>query len=173
MQLQRVVAWLTQHNFPKGLVSFADGFTTDPLKHKAEYLKSLITEQEIIIHAAYGSSKDISVYSSLGLKSDKIFIIGKPSRRQSNLQVSWISNGYAEHLANLTSPGGSRPAQGNARMVIPKGMALGPPGLQRRRTFKAASRTTSYPFATAPETNNSQPPTSAPIQGGPFKDKLI
>ena len=32
MQLQRVVAWLTQHNFPKGLVSFADGFTTDPLK---------------------------------------------------------------------------------------------------------------------------------------------
>ena len=28
MQLQRVVAWLTQHNFPKGLVSFADGFTT-------------------------------------------------------------------------------------------------------------------------------------------------
>ena len=33
MQLQRVVAWLTQHNFPKGLVSFADGFTTDPLKY--------------------------------------------------------------------------------------------------------------------------------------------
>ena len=44
-------------------------------------------------------------------------------------------------------------------------MALGPPGLQRRRTFKAASRTTSYPFATAPETNNSQPLASAPIQG--------
>ena len=35
MQLQRVVAWLTQHNFPKGLVSFADGFTTDPLKYVA------------------------------------------------------------------------------------------------------------------------------------------
>ena len=90
-------------------------------RHKAEYLKSLINEQDIIIHAAYGSSKDISVYSSLGLKSDQIFTIGKPSRRQSNLQVSWISNGYAEHLAYLTSPGGSRPAQGNARMVIPKG----------------------------------------------------
>ena len=89
-------------------------------RHKAEYLKSLVTDQEIIIHAAYGSSKDISVYSSLGLKSDQIFTIGKPSKRQSNL-VSWISNGYAEHLAYLTSPGGSRPAQGNARMVIPKG----------------------------------------------------
>ena len=33
MQMQRVVAWLTQHNFPKGLVSFADGFTTDPLRY--------------------------------------------------------------------------------------------------------------------------------------------
>ena len=41
MQLQRVVSWLAQHNFPHGLVSFADGFTTDPLRHKAEYLKSL------------------------------------------------------------------------------------------------------------------------------------
>ena len=74
-----------------------------------------------MIHAAYGSSKDIKVYSSLGLKSDQIFTIGTPSRRQLNLPVSWISNGYAEHLAYLTSPGGSRPAQGNARMVIPKG----------------------------------------------------
>ena len=34
MQMQRVVAWLTQHNFPKGLVSFADGFTTDPLRYE-------------------------------------------------------------------------------------------------------------------------------------------
>ena len=93
-------------------------------RHKAEYLKSLQTEHEIVIHAAYGSKKDIEVYSSLGLKSDQIFTIGKPSRRQSNLQVSWISNGYAEHLAQLTSPGGSRPAQGNSRMVIPKGMQL-------------------------------------------------
>ena len=39
MQLQRVVSWLAQHNFPHGLVSFADGFTTDPLKHKAEFLR--------------------------------------------------------------------------------------------------------------------------------------
>ena len=41
--------------------------------------------------------------------------------------------------------GGSRPAQGNARMVIPKGQVLTHPALQRRRTFKSASRTTSYP----------------------------
>ena len=90
-------------------------------RHKAEYLKSLTQEQEIYIHAAYGSSKDINVYSTLGLKNEQMYIIGKPSRRQSQLPVNWISNGYTEHLVNLNTPGGSRPAQGNARMVIPKG----------------------------------------------------
>ena len=44
------------------------------------------------------------------------------------------------------------------------GLALGPPGLQRRRTFKSASRTTSYPFVT-PDTPSSHTPSSAPIQG--------
>ena len=179
MQMQRVVAWLTQHNFPKGLVSFADGFTTDPLRysnltnaswensnvcfyrHKAEYLKSLTQEQDIQIHAAYGSSKDINVYSTLGLKNEQMYIIGKPSRRQSQLPVNWISNGYTEHLANLNIPGGSRPAQGNARMVIPKGAVLGHPvhvgGLQRRRTFKAsAGRTSSYPYGAPPDSSSQQ-----------------
>ena len=31
-----------QHNFPHGLVSFADGFSTDPLRHKADCLKQLV-----------------------------------------------------------------------------------------------------------------------------------
>jgi LNS2 (Lipin/Ned1/Smp2). len=42
MQQQKVVSWLSQHNFPHGLVSFADGLSTDPLGHKATYLKNLI-----------------------------------------------------------------------------------------------------------------------------------
>ena len=74
-------------------------------RHKADYLKSLIADQDVVIHAAYGSSKDISVYSSLELKYDQIFVFGKPSKKQSQLQVTWLSNGYAEHLAYLTSPG--------------------------------------------------------------------
>ena len=57
MQLLRVVSWLAQHNFPHGLVSFADGFSTDPLRHKADYLKGLMADQGLIIHKAYGSSK--------------------------------------------------------------------------------------------------------------------
>ena len=28
MQLRKVVSWLSMHNFPQGLVSFADGFST-------------------------------------------------------------------------------------------------------------------------------------------------
>lgn len=35
----------------------------------------------MVIHAAYGSSKDISVYSSVGLKPDQIFIVGKVSKK--------------------------------------------------------------------------------------------
>lgn len=42
MQHRKVVAWLSQHNFPHGLVSFADGISTDPLGHKAAYLNNLI-----------------------------------------------------------------------------------------------------------------------------------
>ena len=44
MQKQRVVAWLSQHNFPHGIVSFCDGLVHDPLRHKANFLKSLICE---------------------------------------------------------------------------------------------------------------------------------
>lgn len=145
MQLQRVVSWLAQHNFPHGMVSFADGFTTDPLGHKADYLRSLVHEQDLVIHGAYGSSKDIRIYSGLGLRPDQIYCVGKASRKQSGL-ATVLTDGYADHLAWLTAHGGSRTAQGNARMVIPK-TNFGLPGqLVRRRTIRSAKRTTSYPL---------------------------
>ena len=37
----QVLTWLAKHNFPHGLVSFVDGITTDPLGHKATFIKSL------------------------------------------------------------------------------------------------------------------------------------
>lgn len=49
MQQQKVVSWLAQHNFPHGLVSFADGLTRDPLAHKAEYLRGLIQVKNLIL----------------------------------------------------------------------------------------------------------------------------
>ncbi|XP_052864610.1 protein retinal degeneration B [Anopheles cruzii] len=119
MQQQRVLSWLSQHNFPHGLVSFADGLSTDPLGHKATYLNNLILNQGLIVHAAYGSSKDISVYTSIGLKPKQIFITGKVSKKLQTTATP-LTEGYAAHLSTLMTVGGSRPAQGNARMVIPR-----------------------------------------------------
>ncbi|XP_050740641.1 protein retinal degeneration B isoform X2 [Drosophila biarmipes] len=120
MQQQRVVSWLSQHNFPHGLISFADGLSTDPLGHKTAYLNNLVQNHGISITAAYGSSKDISVYTNVGMRTDQIFIVGKVGKKlQANATV--LSDGYAAHLAGLQAVGGSRPAKGNARMVIPRG----------------------------------------------------
>ncbi|XP_062138241.1 protein retinal degeneration B isoform X6 [Drosophila sulfurigaster albostrigata] len=120
MQQQRVVSWLSQHNFPHGLISFADGLSTDPLGHKTAYLNNLVQNHGISITAAYGSSKDISVYTNVGMRHEQIFIVGKVSKKlQSNATV--LTEGYAAHLAGLQAVGGSRPAKGNARMVIPRG----------------------------------------------------
>ena len=56
------------HNFPEGLVSFADGFSTDPLGHKTEFLKNLQHDHSIVFRAGHGSSKAVSMYCSLGGK---------------------------------------------------------------------------------------------------------
>ncbi|XP_055710958.1 protein retinal degeneration B isoform X3 [Phlebotomus papatasi] len=135
MQQQRVLSWLSQHNFPHGLVSFADGLSTDPLGHKTAYLNNLIQNHGVVIHTAYGSSKDISVYTNIGLKPKQIYIVGKVSKKlQAN--ATCLSEGYAQHLSSLLAHGGSRPAQGNARMVIPRG-CFNLPGQARRRSKDA------------------------------------
>ncbi|XP_023246187.1 protein retinal degeneration B [Copidosoma floridanum] len=137
MQQHKVVSWLAQHNFPHGLVSFADGLSTDPLAHKAAYLQKLVQEHGVVIHHAYGSNKDISVYTSINLQPHQIFIVGKVPRKNHAL-ATVLHDGYAAHLSALQAHGGSRPAQGNARMVIPRGQ-FGLPGqnasLRRRRSM--------------------------------------
>lgn len=126
MQQQKVMSWLSQHNFPHGFIYFVDGLSRFPLVHKADYLKSLMQEHDIVFHAAYGSAKDVTVYTSLGLKPKQIFIVGKASKKLHS-QATILSDGYASHLTTLMAHGGSRPAQGNARMVIPRGY-FGLPG---------------------------------------------
>ncbi|XP_073982579.1 retinal degeneration B isoform X1 [Rhodnius prolixus] len=143
MQQMRVLSWLAQHNFPHGLVSFADGLSTDPLGHKAVYLKNLMQDHGVIIHVAYGSSKDISVYSSIGLKPHQIYIVGKVSKKH-HAQATVLSDGYAAHLTSLMTHGGSRPAQGNARMVLLPRTGFSQNASFRRR--RSAKRTTSFPL---------------------------
>uniref|UniRef100_A0A3Q2DJU9 Phosphatidylinositol transfer protein membrane associated 2 n=1 Tax=Cyprinodon variegatus TaxID=28743 RepID=A0A3Q2DJU9_CYPVA len=116
MQKQRVVAWLSQHNFPHGIVSFCDGLVHDPRRHKANFLKTL-TE----IFAGYGSTKDICVYTSIGLSPSQIYIVGRPSKKMQNL-CQFITEGYAAHLSQLEYNQRARPAKtSSARMVLRKG----------------------------------------------------
>uniref|UniRef100_A0A8C7DQD8 Phosphatidylinositol transfer protein membrane associated 2 n=1 Tax=Oncorhynchus kisutch TaxID=8019 RepID=A0A8C7DQD8_ONCKI len=120
MQKQRVVAWLSQHNFPHGIVSFCDGLVHDPLRHKANFLKSLM-EVRMGIFAGYGSTKDISVYTSIGLSPSQIYIIGRPSKKM-QAQCQFITEGYATHLSQLEYNQRSRPPKtSSARMVLRKG----------------------------------------------------
>ncbi|XP_071619817.1 membrane-associated phosphatidylinositol transfer protein 2 isoform X6 [Heliangelus exortis] len=126
MQKQRVVAWLAQHNFPHGIVSFCDGLVHDPLRHKANFLKSLITDLHMRIHAAYGSTKDISVYSSISLPPTHIYIVGRPTKKLQS-QCQFITEGYAAHLSQLEYNHRSRPAKNTARMALRKG-SFGLPG---------------------------------------------
>ncbi|XP_046962154.1 protein retinal degeneration B isoform X2 [Vanessa cardui] len=119
MQQRKVVSWLAEHNFPHGLVFFSDGFSTDPLGHKAAHLNNLITEHGVIMHVAYGSGKDISVYHNCGLSPKQIYAIGKISKKYSNMATT-LSDGYASHLADLKQPGAVRPARGNARLLVPR-----------------------------------------------------
>ncbi|KAM9450981.1 PITP-less RdgB-like protein isoform 1-T1 [Clarias gariepinus] len=118
MQKQRVVSWLSQHNFPQGMVFFSEGLVHDPLRQKTLFLRSLIKECHIKISAAYGSMKDMSVYSALGLEASQIYIVGRPSKKHQH-QCQFLSEGYAAHLSALEFEHGSRPKKN--RMVLRQG----------------------------------------------------
>ncbi|KAL6092468.1 hypothetical protein STEG23_019197 [Scotinomys teguina] len=120
MQKQRVVSWLSQHNFPQGMIFFSDGLVHDPLRQKAIFLRNLMQECFIRITAAYGSTKDISVYSVLGLPASQIFIVGRPTKKYQT-QCQFLSEGYAAHLAALEASHRSRPKKNNSRMILRKG----------------------------------------------------
>ncbi|XP_050949281.1 PITP-less RdgB-like protein isoform X3 [Labeo rohita] len=118
MQKQRVVSWLSQHNFPQGMVFFSEGLVHDPLRQKTIFLKSLVKECHIKISAAYGSMKDMSVYSTLGLAANQINIVGRPSKKHQH-QCQFLSEGYAAHLSTLEFEHGSRSKKN--RMVLRQG----------------------------------------------------
>ncbi|KAL5962415.1 Calpain-7 [Taenia solium] len=100
MQHRQVASWLAQHNFPPGLTFFLDGIFTDPLRQKALLLKSLVEQNQLSVHCAYGSAKDVPIYRSLGLQAHQIFAVGKLSRRQA-LEATPIREGYTSHFKEL------------------------------------------------------------------------
>uniref|UniRef100_A0A4W3J589 Phosphatidylinositol transfer protein membrane associated 2 n=1 Tax=Callorhinchus milii TaxID=7868 RepID=A0A4W3J589_CALMI len=151
MQKQKVVAWLAQHNFPHGIVSFCDGLVHDPLRHKASFLRSLVHEVFMKIHAAYGSTKDISVYTTLGLSPSQIFIVGRATKKY-QYQCQFLTEGYAAHLSQLEYNHRSLPAKGNSRMVLRKGSFGLPaqPDFLRKRNHLFRTISSQPGAATAP-----------------------
>ncbi|XP_026995467.1 membrane-associated phosphatidylinositol transfer protein 2 isoform X4 [Tachysurus fulvidraco] len=155
MQKQRVVAWLSQHNFPHGIVSFCDGLVHDPLRHKANFLKTLISEAHMKIIAAYGSTKDISLYTSLGLQPSNIYIVGRPTKKLQH-QCQFISDGYASHLSDLEYNQRSRPAKtGSTRVTLRKGsFGLGASGDFLRKRNHLLRTISSQPAPTSSATSS-------------------
>lgn len=70
-----------------------------------------------------------------------------------------MSEGYAAHLSELTALGGSRPAQGNARMLVPRGASVftGYAGFTGLRQRRKAKRTNSYPLSSQLPSNQNPP----------------
>ncbi|XP_069789642.1 membrane-associated phosphatidylinositol transfer protein 2 isoform X6 [Narcine bancroftii] len=159
MQKQRVVAWLAQHNFPHGMVSFCDGLVHDPLRHKANFLRSLVHDVSVKVHAAYGSTKDISVYASLGLSPSQIYIVGRSTKKYQH-QCQFLTDGYAAHLSQLEYNQRSRPAKSNSRMVLRKGSfgLTAQPDFLRKRTqlLRTISSQQAAPASSKPERTHSQ-----------------
>ena len=140
LQHRKVVTWLAQHNFPHGMVLFMDGLSHDPMRQKTQLLARINKEAGVVFHAAYGSAKDVSVYQGLSLEPHRIFIVGKPSRKQA-AQCTVIAQGYAAHLNELLRAHElSRNAQGNARFVIRRGCFVLPSKLSTKFSRKKSSR---------------------------------
>jgi hypothetical protein len=96
MQQRVVGSWLAQHNFPHGLLFFTPSISTDPLRHKTQHIRHLI-DIGVKIQAAYGSSKDVPVYTAAGVDQEHIFKVAGSRRRGC---VS-LEDGYTQHLHDL------------------------------------------------------------------------
>ncbi|KAF8567549.1 hypothetical protein P879_04563 [Paragonimus westermani] len=138
MQQRRVNCWLANHNFPQGISLFVEGISTDPLRQKAQLLRTVSEQVKLKIHCAYGSGKDVNLYRSLGLPPEKIFVVGRISRSQS-LQSTPLTQGYATHLATLIS---GHPVSKQASGAISASVCCSPFDLP---TFRASPQQASSP----------------------------
>jgi hypothetical protein len=76
---------------------FNDGISREPIKHKFEMIRNAVENADLIIAAAYGSSKDIPGYQLIHVPAERIFVVGKIKHRLQG-QAQFISDGYAMHL---------------------------------------------------------------------------
>ena len=84
-------------DFFLGMTLFNDGICREPIKHKAEMLRTVVQNADLVITAAYGSSKDVPGYQLIHVPADRIFVIGKVKHRFQG-HVRFLIDGYAVHL---------------------------------------------------------------------------
>ncbi|PAA54687.1 hypothetical protein BOX15_Mlig014849g1 [Macrostomum lignano] len=119
MQLRRVLGWLARHNFPHGMLFFADGLSADAMRQKAACLQRLTAQTGLRLHAAYGSAKDVPAFRAVGARH--VFVVGRGGRKWAGLATP-LTDGYAAHLASLQSGHeSSRPASGSGRAFFRRG----------------------------------------------------
>jgi membrane-associated phosphatidylinositol transfer protein len=80
---------------------FNDGFCYDPIKQKAEMLRTAVENAELVIVAAYGSSKDVPAYQMLHVSPERTFLVGKVKQRLHG-HAKFIIDGYAVHLGKTS-----------------------------------------------------------------------
>ncbi|XP_060799996.1 membrane-associated phosphatidylinositol transfer protein 3-like isoform X2 [Neoarius graeffei] len=164
MQKQRVVSWLSQHNFPQGMIFFSEGLVHDPLRQKTIFLRNLIQECHVNINSAYGSMKDISVYSMLGLSPNQIYTVGRPSKKYQN-QCQFLSEGYATHLSSLQFGQQVRSQKTASMCTMMRNSSFGlsakpdflPKHTHLRRTMSAQQAELPKTLIPKPERSQSQP----------------
>ncbi|CAF1268379.1 unnamed protein product [Rotaria sordida] len=138
IQQRQIVHWLAQHNFPHGMTLFNDGIYREPIKHKAEMLRNVVENADLIITAAYGSSKDVPGYQLIHVPPEKTFVVGKVKNRLQG-QARFLTDGYALHLTELSKPGMVRPSKSNSRHLIRRACF----NLPKLSTMTAAQSSTS------------------------------
>jgi len=76
---------------------FNDGICREPIKHKSEMVRNAVENADLIIAAAYGSSKDVPGYQLIHVPAERTFVVGKLKHRLQG-QARFIIDGYAMHL---------------------------------------------------------------------------
>jgi len=77
---------------------FNDGISREPIKNKSEMLRTVVENADLIITAAYGSSKDLPGYQLIHVPPERIFVVGKVKARLQG-QAHFLVDGYALHLS--------------------------------------------------------------------------
>ena len=76
---------------------FNDGICREPIKHKSEMVRQVVENADLVIAAAYGSSKDVPGYQLIHISAERVFVVGKIKSRLQG-QARFIVAGYAMHL---------------------------------------------------------------------------